>query len=118
MVLEYPAIWLSGKSWTPLSFQTTTRLNFFLAIRSVAYTPKALAINLSLWVGCAPLWTCPSTVTLVSAKKKFNRVVVWKDRGVQDLPLNQIAGYSKTIQKNDPLIKVAKGLGIYIGEIN
>ena len=50
------------------------------------------------------------------AKKKFNRVVVWKDRGVQDLPLNQIAGYSKTIQKNDPLIKVAKGLGIYIGE--
>ena len=52
------------------------------------------------------------------AKKKFNRVVVWKDRGVQDLPLNQIAGYSKTIQKNDPLIKVAKGLGIYIGENN
>ena len=52
------------------------------------------------------------------AKKKFNRVVVWKDRGVQDLPLNQIAGFSKTIQKNDPLIKVAKGLGIYIGELN
>ncbi len=52
------------------------------------------------------------------AKKKFNRVVVWKDRGVQDLPINQIAGYSKTIQKNDPLIKVAKGLGIYIGELN
>ena len=36
------------------------------------------------------------------AKKKFNRVVVWKDRGVQDLPLKHIAGYSKTIQKNDP----------------
>ena len=52
------------------------------------------------------------------AKKKFNRVVVWKDRGVKDLPLNQIAGFSKTIQKNDPLIKVAKGLGIYLGEIN
>ncbi len=52
------------------------------------------------------------------AKKKFNRVVVWKDRGVQDLPLNQIAGFSKTIQKNDPLIKVARGLGIYIGELN
>ena len=52
------------------------------------------------------------------AKKKFNRVVVWKDRGVQDLPLHQIAGYSKTIQKNDPLIKVARGLGIYLGELN
>ena len=25
--------------------------------------------------------------------------------------------YSKTIQKNDPLIKVARGLGIYIGEL-
>ena len=52
------------------------------------------------------------------AKKKFNRVVVWKDRGVQDLMLSQVAGYSKTVQKNDPLIKVAEGLGIYIGEIN
>ena len=52
------------------------------------------------------------------AKKKFNRVVVWKDRGVQDLPLHQIAGYSKTIQKNDPLIKVARGLGIYLGELS
>ena len=44
------------------------------------------------------------------AKKKFNRVVVWKDRGVQDLMLSQVAGYSKTVQKNDPLIKVAEGL--------
>ena len=52
------------------------------------------------------------------AKKKFNRVVVWKDRGVQDLMLSQVAGYSKTVQKNDPLIKVAEGLGIYIGETN
>jgi len=52
------------------------------------------------------------------AKKKFNRVVVWKDRGVKDLMLNQVAGYSKTVQKNDPLIKVAEGLGIYIGETN
>ncbi len=52
------------------------------------------------------------------AKKKFNRVVVWRDRGVQDLMLSQVAGYSKTVQKNDPLIKVAKGLGIYIGELN
>ena len=50
------------------------------------------------------------------AKKKFNRVVVWKDRGVQDLPLNQIAGFSKTIQRNDPLIKVAKKGLVYILE--
>jgi len=32
--------------------------------------------------------------------------------------LSQVAGYSKTIQRNDPLIKVARGLGIYIGEVS
>jgi len=51
------------------------------------------------------------------AEKKFNRVVVWKNRGVHDVSLDEIAGYSKTIKKDDPLINVAKGLGIYIGEI-
>ena len=52
------------------------------------------------------------------AQEKFNRVVVWKDRGVQDLALSHVAGFSKTVQRNDPLIKVAQGLGIYIGELN
>ena len=52
------------------------------------------------------------------AKKKFNRVVVWQDRSVKDVSLNDIAGKSQTLSNNDPLIKVAKGLGIYIGEFN
>jgi len=52
------------------------------------------------------------------AENKFNRVVVWKNRGVEDLNLDEIAGKSKTINKNDPLIEVARGLGIYIGDIN
>ena len=52
------------------------------------------------------------------AQEKFNRVVVWKDRGVQDVSLDNIAGFSKTISKKDPLINVAKGLGIYIGEMD
>jgi len=52
------------------------------------------------------------------AQKKFNRVVVWQNRGVTDVDLESIAGKSKTVQDNDPLIKVAKGLGIYVGEIN
>ncbi len=52
------------------------------------------------------------------AEKKFNRVVVWKNRGVEDLNLDEIAGKSKTINKNDPLIEVARGLGIYIGDIS
>ena len=50
------------------------------------------------------------------AKEKFNRVVVWQNRGVTDIDLDSIAGKSKTISKNDPLINVAQGLGIYVGE--
>tara|TARA_Y100001970_G_scaffold41499_1_gene51296 strand:- start:12593 stop:13678 length:1086 start_codon:yes stop_codon:yes gene_type:complete len=52
------------------------------------------------------------------AKKQFNRVVVWKNRGISDVSLDQVAGYSKTINQDDPLIQVAIGLGIYIGDIN
>ena len=55
-------------------------------------------------------------VDLVS-QEKFNRIVIWKNRGVSDIPLDSIAGKSKTINKNDPLIKVAEGLGIYVGEL-
>ena len=51
------------------------------------------------------------------AKEKFNRIVVWKNRGVTDINLDSIAGQSKTINVSDPLIKVAQGLGIYVGEI-
>ena len=51
------------------------------------------------------------------AKEEFNRIVVWKNRGVTDIDLDSIAGQSKTINVNDPLIKVAQGLGIYVGEI-
>ena len=51
------------------------------------------------------------------AKEKFNRIVVWKNRGVTDIDLDTIAGQSKTINISDPLIKVAQGLGIYVGEI-
>ena len=51
------------------------------------------------------------------AKEKYNRIVVWQNRSVTDIDLNSIAGKSKTINKKDPLIKVAKGLGVYVGEI-
>ncbi len=51
------------------------------------------------------------------AQNKFNRVVVWQNRSVTDVDLNSIAGKSKTIHINDPLIKVAKALNIYIGDL-
>tara|TARA_Y100001970_G_scaffold116109_1_gene144515 strand:- start:714 stop:1799 length:1086 start_codon:yes stop_codon:yes gene_type:complete len=50
------------------------------------------------------------------AQEKFNRVVVWQNRGVTDINIDLVAGRSKTIHKDDPLIKVAQGLGIYVGE--
>ena len=52
------------------------------------------------------------------AKEKFNRIVVWQNRGVTDINLSSIAGQSKTIDYNDPLINVAKGLGIYVGDFS
>ena len=52
------------------------------------------------------------------AKEKFNRIVVWQNRGVTDISLDSIAGKSKTVRIDDPLIKVAQALGIYVGEIN
>ena len=51
------------------------------------------------------------------AQNKFDRVVVWQNRNVTDVSLDSIAGKSKTININDPLIKVAKALNIYIGEL-
>ena len=48
------------------------------------------------------------------AKEKFDRVVVWQNRGVTDVDLDTIAGRSKTINFNDPLIRVAKALDIKI----
>ena len=50
------------------------------------------------------------------ADEKYNRVVVWQDRSVKDVSLDDIAGKSQTLSKKDPLIEVARGLGIYIGE--
>ena len=52
------------------------------------------------------------------ANGKFNRVVVWQDRSVKDVSLDSIAGKSQTLSKTDPLIDVARGLGIYIGDLN
>ena len=51
------------------------------------------------------------------AQKKFNRIVVWQNRKITDIDIDKVAGKSKTIDIKDPLIKVAKALDIYVGEI-
>jgi len=52
------------------------------------------------------------------AKDKYSRVVVWQNRSVKDVSLDEVAGKSQILSKNDPLIEVAKGLGIYIGDVD
>ena len=49
------------------------------------------------------------------AKKKFNRIVVWQNREVKDVSLNEVINKSKKVNPNGPLVKTAKSLGIYIG---
>ena len=52
------------------------------------------------------------------ANEKYSRVVVWQNRSVIDVDLADVAGKSQTLNKYDPLINVATGLGIYIGNID
>ena len=49
------------------------------------------------------------------AKKKFNRLVIWKNRKVIDIAINKgIKNYRK-VTNEDVLLKTAISLGIYIG---
>ena len=49
------------------------------------------------------------------AKKRFNRIAVWQNRGVTDININEIINRSKKVNPNGHLIRTAKGLGIYVG---
>jgi len=49
------------------------------------------------------------------SKNKFNRVAVWQNREVTDVSLESILNKSKTVDPQDPLVKTARGLGIYLG---
>lgn len=48
-------------------------------------------------------------------KGQINRLVIWKDGQLGDLPLSRIAGKIKTVKKNDPLIAAAKAVGTSFG---
>lgn len=48
-------------------------------------------------------------------KGKVNRLVVWKDGKLGNVPLSRIAGKIKTVKKNDPLIVAAKAVGTSFG---
>lgn len=49
------------------------------------------------------------------AQGKFDRMTAWSDRGVIDVPLNEILGVYAGVDPFGALIHTAQGLGIYIG---
>ncbi|ABC21848.1 ATP-dependent 6-phosphofructokinase [Rhodospirillum rubrum] len=55
-------------------------------------------------------------VDLVAARK-FGRMVAWQDRGVVDVPLEEVCIGPRSLDPNGTLVHAARGLGIYVGEI-
>ncbi|MGE5524865.1 MAG: ATP-dependent 6-phosphofructokinase [Rhodospirillaceae bacterium] len=53
-------------------------------------------------------------VELVAARC-FGRMVAWRDRGVIDVPLSEVTIGARALDPDDPLIRTARGLGIYVG---
>ena len=49
------------------------------------------------------------------ANRRFNRITVWQNREVSDVNINEIINKPKKVYSNSPLIKTARGLGIYVG---
>lgn len=56
-----------------------------------------------------------AAVDLVAAGQ-LGRMVAWQDRGVVSVPLSQVTVGARGVEVNDPLIRTAQGLGIYVGE--
>ena len=50
------------------------------------------------------------------AEEKFNRVVVWQNRTVKDVSIDEVIASYQGVDPNDTLVKTAKGLGIYVGD--
>lgn len=51
----------------------------------------------------------------LAAEGRFDRMVAWQDRGVVDVPLDNVTVGARTLRPDDPLLVTARGLGIYVG---
>lgn len=54
-------------------------------------------------------------VTLV-AQQRFSRMVAWRNGAVTDVPLTEVAIGARPLDPEDPLVRIARGLGIHLGE--
>jgi 6-phosphofructokinase 1 len=50
------------------------------------------------------------------AEGRVNRMAAWQERGVTDVPLEEVCIGPRALEPDGTLIKVARGLGIYVGE--
>jgi 6-phosphofructokinase 1 len=48
---------------------------------------------------------------------KFNRMVAWKNRRVIDIPIEDAISHYQSVPLDDVLVKTAKSLDIYIGNL-
>lgn len=51
------------------------------------------------------------------AAGRTGRVAVWSRRTVGDLPIEEVAGRSRPVEADDILVRTARGLGIYLGDV-
>jgi phosphofructokinase-like protein len=50
-------------------------------------------------------------------QRRFDRMVGWQDRGVIEVPLEAVAGVTRYCDPFGPMVRTARGLGIYVGEV-
>jgi 6-phosphofructokinase 1 len=51
------------------------------------------------------------------AQGKYDRMVAWHDRGVIDVPISSVVAGSRSVDPMGALVHTARGLGVYVGEI-
>ncbi len=50
------------------------------------------------------------------ADGQFDRVVVWQNRGVTDVAISKVVIGPRAVDPGDDMVRIARGLGIYVGE--
>ena len=50
------------------------------------------------------------------AEGQFGRLVVWRDRQVLDLPIEEVVSEPALVDLDGPVVRTARGLGICLGD--
>ena len=58
------------------------------------------------------------TAVNLIAQNKFDRMVAWQHRQVIDIPIADAIDHYQAVQLDEIMVKTAKSLGIYLGELD